>query len=131
MIPDSHKDLLERPIIVSLATVLPNGQPHVTPVWIDYDGELLRVNTAAGRQKDKDMRRDAKVTVLSIDPDNGYRWMEVRGEVIDVVENDTAMIDKLSLKYRNEPDYYRNNPSMRGKENRVTYTIRPTKVTHG
>lgn len=132
MIPDSHKDLLERPVIVSLATVLPDGQPQVTPVWIDYDGEYLRVNSAAGRQKDKNMRRNSQVTIMALDPDNGYRWLEVRGEVVEIDESaGLEHINSLSAKYRNQPDYYASMPQLRGKEQRVMYKIRPTKVTKG
>lgn len=132
MIPDSHKDLLERPVIVSLATVLPDGQPQVTPVWVDYDGEYLRVNSAAGRQKDKNMRRDSKVTIMALDPDNGYRWLEVRGEVVEIDESaGLEHINSLSAKYRNQPDYYASMPELRGKEQRVMYKIRPVKVTKG
>jgi PPOX class probable F420-dependent enzyme len=132
MIPESHKDLLERPVIVSLATVLPDGQPQVTPVWIDYDGEYLRVNSAAGRQKDKNMRRDSKVTIMALDPDNGYRWLEVRGEVVEIDESaGLEHINRLSAKYRNQPDYYASMPQLRGKEQRVMYKIRPIKVTKG
>jgi PPOX class probable F420-dependent enzyme len=132
MIPESHKDLLERPVIVSLATVLPDGQPQVTPVWIDYDGEYLRVNSAAGRQKDKNMRRDSRVTIMALDPDNGYRWLEVRGEVVEIDESaGLEHINSLSAKYRNQPDYYASMPELRGKEQRVMYKIRPVKVTKG
>lgn len=132
MIPESHKDLLERPVIVSLATVLPDGQPQVTPVWVDYDGEYLRVNSAAGRQKDKNMRRDSKVTIMALDPDNGYRWLEVRGEVVEIDESaGLEHINSLSAKYRNQPDYYASMPELRGKEQRVMYKIRPVKVTKG
>ncbi len=132
MIPDSHKDLLERPVIVSLATVLPDGQPQVTPVWVDYDGEFLRVNSAAGRQKDRNMRRNRKVTIMALDPDNGYRWLEVRGEVVEIDESaGLEHIHRLSAKYRNQPDYYASMPQMRGKEQRVMYKIRPIKVTKG
>lgn len=132
MIPESHKDLFERPVIVSLATVLPDGQPQVTPVWIDYDGEYLRVNSAAGRQKDKNMRRNSKVTIMALDPDNGYRWLEVRGEVVEIDESaGLEHINSLSAKYRNQPDYYASMPQLRGKEQRVMYKIRPVKVTKG
>lgn len=132
MIPDSHKDLFDRPVIVSLATVLPDGQPQVTPVWIDYDGEYLRVNSAAGRQKDKNMRRNSQVTVMALDPDNGYRWLEVRGEVVEIDESaGLEHINGLSAKYRSQPDYYASMPQLRGKEQRVMYKIRPTKVTKG
>jgi predicted pyridoxine 5'-phosphate oxidase superfamily flavin-nucleotide-binding protein len=64
-IPDQFKDLFEKPVVVALATVMPSGQPQVTPVWVDYDGTNLIVNTARGRQKDKNMFVGAKVTVMA------------------------------------------------------------------
>jgi len=129
-IPDEYKDLLVRPVVVTLVTVMPDGQPQATPVWIDTQGEYLRVNTARGRQKDRNMQRDAKVTVLAIDPENPYHWLEVRGKIVDESEaTGVEVINALSAKYRNEPDYYARNPAQRGKETRVTYLIEPTKVT--
>ncbi len=129
-IPDAFKDLIDRPIVVALVTVMPDGQPQATPVWIDRQGDILRVNTARGRQKDRNMQRDAKVTVLSIDPNNPYRWLEVRGTIIDESEQTgVEVINALSAKYRDEPDYYARNPAQRGRETRVTYLIEPTKVT--
>lgn len=129
MIPDSHKDLLTRPVVVALVTVMPDGQPQATPVWCDMEGDYVRINTAKGRQKDRNMQRDAKVTVLAIDPDNPYRWLEVRG-VIDrsSEENGVEVINALSALYRDEPDYYKRNPAQRDRETRVTYYIKPTTV---
>jgi PPOX class probable F420-dependent enzyme len=128
-IPDSHKDLLERPIVVSLATVNPSGQPQVTPVWVDYDGTYVRVNSARGRQKVKNMEARPQVTILAVDPDNAYRWMEVRGRVEDVDEaNGLDHINKLSKKYRGEEDYYQRTPQLRGTQTRVMFKIRPTHV---
>ena len=129
-IPEEFKDLLERPIVVALVTVMPDGQPQATPIWTDMKDGNLRVNTARGRQKDRNMKRDAKVTILSIDPDDPYRWLEVRGKIIDESEaTGLEVINALSAKYRDEPDYYARNPSRRGKETRVTYLVEPTKVT--
>ena len=129
-IPEAMLDLFVRPVVVSLVTVMPDGQPQATPVWIDYDGTNLRINTARGRQKDKNMQRDAKVTVLAIDPENPYRWIEVRGRIIDESEaTGLEVINALSAKYRDEPDYYKRNEAQRGKETRVTYLIEPTKIT--
>ncbi len=129
-ISDKVKDLFEKPVVVALATAMPSGQPQVTPVWIDYDGTNLIVNTARGRQKDKNMFVGAKVTVLAIDPSNPYRWVEVRGQIIDEDESTgIEVINRLSAKYRGEPDYYKGNEGMRGKETRVTYTIEPIHVT--
>lgn len=127
-IPNSYLDLLERPVVVSLATVSASGMPQVTPVWIDYDGTYLRVNSAKGRKKVENMETRPHVTVLAIDPENPYRWLQVQGEVEQITE-DGALdhINSLSAKYRGEPDYYKGNP-MRGKETRVIFKIRPTNV---
>jgi len=132
LIPQSHRDLLDRPIVVALVTVNPDGQPQATPVWIDYDGERLSVNSAAGRQKVKNMLARPQVTVLSIDPDNPYRWLEVRGTITahDAV-NGVDLINKLSLKYRGVADYYSRMPDLRGKETRISFIITPKKVLTG
>jgi PPOX class probable F420-dependent enzyme len=127
-IPESYVDLLERPVVVSLATVSASGQPQVTPVWVDYDGTYLRINSARGRKKVKNMQERPQVTVLAIDPDDPHRWMQVQGRVEQITEEGAVdHINKLSAKYRDEPDYYKNNP-MRGKETRVIFKIRPTNV---
>jgi PPOX class probable F420-dependent enzyme len=127
-IPDSHKDLLERPIVVSLATVNPSGQPQVTPVWADYDGTYIRVNSARGRQKVKNMEERPRVTVLSIDPDNTQRWIEVRGKVEAITEEGADdHINLLSRQYKGV-DYYTAYPQNRGVQTRVIFKIRPTRV---
>jgi PPOX class probable F420-dependent enzyme len=128
-IPEDFRDLLDDAVVVALVTIMEDGQPQATPVWVDYDGTYVRVNTARGRQKDKNMRPDAKVTVLAIDPKNPYRWLEVRGRVAEETEEGALEhINSLSLKYRGEPDYYAGNPAMRGKQQRVTYKIEPLRV---
>jgi PPOX class probable F420-dependent enzyme len=129
-IPDSHKDLFERPVVVSLATVNRDGQPQVTPIWCDYDGTYIRINTARGRLKDKNMHERPQVTVLAIDPDDPYRWIEVRGTIEEETEEGGVdHINSLSRKYRGVLDYYSRNPSKRGKETRVIYKMRPTHIT--
>ncbi|MDX2161957.1 MAG: PPOX class F420-dependent oxidoreductase [bacterium] len=134
LIPESHKDLLERAVVVTLVTMMPDGQPQATPVWCDYDGEYVRVNTARGRQKDKNMTARPKVTVLAVDPENPYRWLEVRGVVSDMDANQevaVAHINKLSALYRGQPDYYARMPEKRGQEDRVMIRIKPTRVVVG
>jgi PPOX class probable F420-dependent enzyme len=127
-IPDSHKDLLERPIVVSLATVNPSGQPQVTPVWCDYDGTYVRVNSARGRQKVKNMEERPSVTVLSIDPENTQRWIEVRGKVEEISEEGADdHINLLSRQYKGI-DYFTAYPQNRGTQTRVIFKIRPTRV---
>lgn len=131
-IPASHRDLFERPVVVALSTVMPDGQPQTTPVWCDYDGTYIRVNTAAGRQKHKNMLARPKVTVLAIDPRDPYRWIEVRGVVESITaEGGVEHINSLSARYRNQPDYYARNPERRGKETRLVCRILPVKVITG
>jgi PPOX class probable F420-dependent enzyme len=128
-IPAEYMDLIERPVVVSLATVNADGQPQVTPVWIDYDGTHLRVNSADGRRKVANMEARPQATVLWLDPDNPYRWMEIRGTVESISgEGAVDHINRLSAKYRNQPDYYAGNEAMRGKEQRMIFRIRPDKV---
>ncbi len=125
MIPEAYQDLLEKPVIVALATLLPSGQPQVTPVWIDWDGTYLRVNTAMGRQKAKDMIERPQVTVLAIDPENDQRYMEVRGTVArHTTDGADAHIDALANKYMGVDEYPFRNPA----ETRVTFYIEPIKV---
>ena len=124
-IPANLRDLFEKPVAASLATLMPNGQPQVTPVWFDYDGEYVRVNTARGRQKDRNMTKRGNVTLLLIDPDNMYHWAEVRGHIAEVTEQGAdAHIAKLSKKYTGRDKYQKSNPS----EVRVTYKIHPDKI---
>jgi PPOX class probable F420-dependent enzyme len=131
-IPESHKHLLLDPIVVGLITVMPDGQPQATPVWVDYDGTHVIVNTARGRQKDRNMTLGAKVTILSINPKDGHDWLEIRGVVVEETEEGAVdVINALSLKYRGEPDYYATAPEQRGKQQRVTYKIEPRHINTG
>ncbi len=124
-IPDTYKDLLDRPIIVTLATVQPDGQPQVTPVWADYVDGFVRVNTAKGRQKWTNLSDRPQATVLVIDPENPFRYLEVRGRVAKVTEEDgDAVIDKLAKDYLGLDIYPNHTPD----ETRVTFHIEPVKV---
>src|SRR5579863_4109356 len=105
-IPSKFADLFEKPAFASLATMMPDGQPQVTPVWCDYDGQHIRVNTAKGRVKDRNMRRDPRVSLMLMDPANPYRYVEVRGRVTDFTETGADdHIDKLAKKYLNKDKY--------------------------
>ena len=132
-IPETHKDLLTGAVVVTLVTVMPDGTPQATPVWVDYDGQHLIVNTARGRQKDRNMQRRSKVAVVAIDPKNPYRWLEVRGEVDGISEVGAVdVINKLAKKYRGVDSYYGGTaPAERAnQETRVTYKIRPLHVNY-
>lgn len=124
-IPENLMDLVRKPIVAALATVMPGGQPQVTPVWIDYDGEYVIVNTARGRQKDRNMQRQALVTLCLFDPDNPEaHWAELRGYVADSTEEGAyATIKKLALKYRGKEEY-----ALPPGQVRVNYRIALTKV---
>lgn len=124
-IPESHIDLLMRPIVVSLATVMPDGQPQVTPIWADTIDGLIRVNTVAGRQKYKNLEERKLATVLAIDPENPMRWMELRGKVISTsTGDDRAVIDKLAHDYLGVDIY----PWHNDADRRVTFLIEPERI---
>lgn len=125
-IPETFKDLFEKKAFASLATVMPDGQPQVTPVWVDYDGRNVIVNTAKGRVKDRNMRREPKVSLAIIDPENPYRYMEVRGKVTEVTETGAdESINHLAKKYLGVDKY----PYRQPGEVRVIYRITPEKVS--
>ncbi|MGE5849864.1 MAG: PPOX class F420-dependent oxidoreductase [Candidatus Methylomirabilota bacterium] len=124
-IPDRFRDLLTKKAFASLATVMADGSPQVTPVWFDFDGTHLRVNSAKGRVKDRNMRRSGRVAVAILDPENPYRHMAIRGRVEEITEAGAdAHIDSLSKKYLGKDRY----PNRRPGEVRVIYRIRPERV---
>jgi PPOX class probable F420-dependent enzyme len=124
-IPEKYRDLFSKQAFAHLGTVMPDGSPQVTPVWVDYDGNHIRVNTAKGRVKDRNMRRNKKVALSITDPENPYRHVSVRGEVEDITEQGAdAHIDSLAKKYLGKDKY----PFRQPGEVRVIYKIRPDKV---
>jgi PPOX class probable F420-dependent enzyme len=125
-IPDKFLDLFRKPAFGNLATLMPDGSPQVTPVWVDFDGQQVRVNSARGRQKDRNLRRDARVAVAIQDPENPYRYLEVRGRVAEITENGAdAHIDTLAKKYLGKDKY----PFRKPGEVRVIYKIQPEHFT--
>jgi PPOX class probable F420-dependent enzyme len=125
-IPEPFKDLFAKVAYANLATVMPDGSPQVTPVWFDYDGDCLRINSAKGRVKDKNMRRYKRVALSIQDPDNAYRYLAVRGNVEEITEQGAdAHIDSLAKKYLGKDKYPFRGPG----EVRVIYKIRPEKVS--
>lgn len=131
-IPADYRDLLERPVFVTLVTVMPDGQPQATPVWCSADGDHVLINSARGRQKDRNMERDPRVTVVAIDPKNPYRWIEVRGKVVEITEEGALEhINALCKLYTGIEDYYDFATGAKGKETRVMYRIEPQKINVG
>ena len=124
-IPDSHLDLLQGPVYVQLASYMKSGAIQVNPVWCSYDGTHVCVNSAKGRTKDRNMRANPNVTVFAMDPDNPYRWLEVRGLVDEITEEGAdEHIDDLSELYMNKRPY----AFRQEGEVRVTYKIMPQRV---
>lgn len=124
-IPDSHKKFFEQPIVANLATLLPDGRPQVNPVWCDYDGTHVRVNTGQGRQKAKNLRARKFATLLLVDPQNPFSWIEVRGRVAEVTTvGADEHIDRLAKKYLGLDKYPHRQPG----EVRVMYKIEPERV---
>ena len=80
VIPEKYRDLFQKRAFASLGTLMPDGRPQVTPVWCDFDGEHVIFNSAKGRQKDRNVRRDPRVSLAIIDPENPYRYLEIRGK---------------------------------------------------
>jgi len=126
VIPESHLDLFKKKAFAHLATLMPSGQPQVTPVWVDYDGRHVLINTAAGRQKDKNLQRDGRVALSIIDPDNPYRYLEVRGHVAGRSGDGADQhIDAMAMKYLGKEKY----PFRQPGEVRVLYKIEPDHIT--
>ena len=125
-IPEDFRDLFTKRAFAHLGTVMPDGSPQVTPVWCDYDGVHIRINSAKGRVKDRNMRHNRKVAIAIADPENPYRYLAVRGEVEEVSEQGAdAHIDLLAKKYLGIDKY----PYRQPGELRVLYKIRPEKVS--
>ena len=106
VIPEGLRDLLTRPLVVTLSTLMPDGTPQATPVWFDTDGDRIRINSAKGRVKDLNMRRDPRVAITIFDTANPYRYLEIRGRVADITEDGAdAHVDSLAKRYLNEDKY--------------------------
>ena len=127
-IPAEYHDLFEKRSFLSFGTLTPDGVPHVTPVWVDYDhdaGHLL-VNTAAGRRKEKNLRADQRVGGCIMDPEDPYRYVGFQGEVVELTtEGAVDHIDELAQRYMDEAVYPHH-----GEEDgeRVLVRIEPTRV---
>lgn len=126
VIPQNYRDLFSKRAFASLTTLMPDGSPQTTPVWVDFDGEHVIFNSAKGRQKDRNVRRDPRVAMAIIDPENAYRYLEVRGRVVEITEDGAAAhIDKMAKKYLGVEKYPYGQPG----EVRVLYKVRPEHTT--
>ena len=131
-IPDTHRDLLTQPIHGVLSTMMPDGQPQSSIVWTDYEGAYVLINTTLERQKGRNMCANPKVTLLVIDPQNDSRWIEIRGNVVEICRDGAeAHADKLTQLYTGKQRFYGDIYSVeqKQKETRVIVKIEPIKVS--
>lgn|SRR4030066_1190206 len=127
-IPESHLDLIldETKAFASLTTLMKDGSPQATPVWFNTDGIHILINSASGRVKDRNMRRNPNVTLVIIDPKDSYRYIQVRGKVVEITNQGAREhINALSKKYTGR-DVYTGDPAA---EERVIYKILPEKIS--
>jgi PPOX class probable F420-dependent enzyme len=104
-VPESHRDLLDGDACVALTTVMPDGQPQITPVWCNRDGDYVLINTMRGFRKEKNMRCNPKVTLLAYDPKNPLRSIEIRGTVVELTEEGALEhLDQLTQLYMHKSD---------------------------
>lgn len=124
-IPAAFTDLTEKKAFANLATLMPDGTPQVTPVWFDVANGRIRVNTAKGRVKARNMQEGSPVALSIVDPDNPYRYMQIRGRVVRVTQQGAdAHIDALTRKYLGKDKY----PFRQAGEERILFEIEPGAV---
>ena len=118
----NFSDIVNKRVFASFATLMPDGRPQVTPVWIDAENGRLVINTAKGRQKHRNVQRDPRVAVTLVDPDNPYHYVEIRGRVVEMTERGASEhIDKMAKKYLDKDKY----PFAQPGEQRILLKIEP------
>lgn len=130
-IPESHLDLVTRPIVAVFTTMPPDGQPQSSLVWTDYDGQCVRVNTTLERRKGRNLVANPRVSVLVVDPDDTSRYVQVRGDAELVEDGAIDHLDELTRRYTRHPSFYGHvyPEEQRGREHRVICRIHARRVT--
>ena len=130
-IPASHRDLLERPIIAVLTTLMPDGRPQSCLMWCDTDGECARINTTAERRKGRNLRADSRAALLVVDPDDTGRFIQIRGDVELSEEGAIDHLDGLTRAYTGHPRFYGYvyPVEQQARETRLIGRIRAVKIT--
>ena len=130
-VPDSHVDLLTRPICGVLTTMGPDGQPQSSLVWVDFDGACARVNTTLERRKGRNLQGNPKVSLLVVDPDNTGRFVQIRGDAELVRDGAVEHLDALTRTYTRHPQYYGHIYPLeqQGRETRVICRIHARRIT--
>jgi PPOX class probable F420-dependent enzyme len=127
-VPQTHQDLLsdEKRAYAYLSTIMDDGTPQVTPVWFNLEGEHILINSQEGRVKDRNMRERPNVALLIMDPDDPYRYLMIRGPVVEITaENAFDHINQLAMKYTGESRFNVSPPDAV----RLIYKIAPVKIT--
>lgn len=127
-LPDAVRTKLEAPNFWHLATINPDGWPQVSAMWVDIEGDDIIMNTAIGRRKERNLRRDPRLTLSMHEQENAYENVEIRGKVVEFVEGDAAIdsINRLAKKYIGEDEY----PWLTPGERRVKLRVEPTSAYH-
>lgn len=121
VIPSSHADLLESTALAHVATIGPKGEPQVNPVWFAWDGEHLSFSQTSTRQKYRNVQKDARIALSFVDPENPYRYLEVRGEVVRIdPDPERAFINSMAKKYMGQDVY----PWAQPGEERLVVVVR-------
>ncbi len=124
-LPDSVKKLIEAKTYAHVATLMPDGSPHVTMTWVDHEGDIVLINTFDRSQKYKNVLRNPKIALDVSDPSNPFNVAVIRGRVKEVTfEGAEEHIDKMAKKYTGQEKYQRRQPGIR----RVLIKIEPTHV---
>jgi PPOX class probable F420-dependent enzyme len=121
---DKARAFLEEPFVGEVTTLRPDGSPHTTVVWVDVDTDAVIFNTAVGRAKERYLRKDPRVALIVVDPENSYRWVSVSGTAELTTEGAEDEIDRLAKKYLGKDEY----PWRKPEEQRITVRIRPDRV---
>lgn len=127
VIPEKYADILEKVAFANIATIGPDGGPQNNPVWFDWDGEHFKFSQTRGRQKYKNLQRDPRIAVSIIDPDDPYRYMEIRGRVVAIEEDPgNTFINKMAKRYIGADEYPYHQPG----DERVVMHVEPEHATH-
>ena len=126
MIPDSHKDILESKAVAHIATIGPDGGPQNNPVWFDWNGDHLIFSQTKTRKKYANLQRDPRIAISIVDPENIYRYVEIRGTVERIDEDqDNAFINSMAKKYMGQEVYPWHQPT----DERVVVYVKPERTT--
>ena len=132
LIPDSHRGLFDGDACVAMTTMMPDGQPQSSIVWTDYDGTYVLINTTLERQKGRNMCSNPKVALLVIDPNDVSRWIEIRGNVVEISPDGAEVhADKLTQRYTGKQHFYGDiyPVEQKQKETRVIVKMEPLKIS--